>query len=383
MTSIPVAWLISIFALLLAAIVARQVRLPLLPRVFFGVGLISIVVVAGFVGIRFQFSDPSFIVLQPYVAATTAPALWLGFHTVTMQDGVPDKGTVLVLAGTVLAAWLITAVPVPWSASAAVILVNLVYVVRLFGLLRLPAERFVHIAPQVYPTLRLSLLGCLAFLLLVLVIDASVLVTGLAAGDARAMALLSDVAVVVVPVISLVVVAGLAVALGAGRDLDATGQGDVRPLDEDQAVFDQLDALMADTTLFRDPELTVARLGRRLGAPARSVSAAVNRVTGENVSRYINRLRVQHAIQLLERTNLPVTDVMLESGFLSKSSFNTEFRRITGRTPSDHRKSHRSGAVRADKAAAGRSVLENRMSRAEHVASVPLPKPRAQRKYGA
>ncbi|MEM9844523.1 MAG: helix-turn-helix domain-containing protein [Pseudomonadota bacterium] len=383
MTSIPVAWLISIFALLLAAIVARQVRMPLLPRVFFSVGLISIVIVAGFVGVRFQFSDPAFIVLQPYVAAVTAPALWLGFHSLKTQDGVPDGGTVLVVAGTIAAAWLITAVPVPWTASAAVILVNLIYVVRLLILLRLPAERFVHISPQAQSTLRLCFLGCLAFLLLVLVIDASVLATGLAAGEARAMELLSDAAVFVVPVISLGVVAGLALAIGSDRKLEEKSQRGLPPLAEDQLIFDQLDALMAGATLFRDPELTVARLGRRLGVPARSVSIAVNRVTGENVSRYINLLRVQHAIHLLESTNLPVTDIMLESGFLSKSSFNTEFRRVAGNTPSDHRKSHRSGEAKEDKPAADRSGLNAPTTRAKHAASARPPKTQMRTKQGA
>ena len=111
---------------------------------------------------------------------------------------------------------------------------------------------------------------------------------------------------------------------------------------EQRALKSRLEALMTEAALFRDPELTVARLGRRLGVPARAVSAAVNRVTGENTSRYINDFRVRHAAHLLESSELSVTDVMLESGFISKSSFNTEFRRITGQTPSDHRKAHAS-----------------------------------------
>ncbi|WP_299865689.1 AraC family transcriptional regulator [uncultured Roseobacter sp.] len=356
MASIPVAWLISIFALLLAAIVVRQVRMPLVARVCFCAGLISIAVVTVFVGVRFQFSDPSFIVLQPYLAATTAPALWLGFHTLTTQNAVPGRATAQVLAGIVVTAWVITALPYPWTASVAVILVNTIYSVRLFGLLRLPAESFVHIAPQGYPTLRFALGGCLAFLILVIVIDTSVLGTGLAAGEAQAMALLSDAAIMVVAPISLGVIVGLALVFGARHQPGDEAQASARPLDEDRAVFAQLDALMVEAALFRDPEITVARLGRRLGVPARAVSSAVNRVTGENTSRYINALRVQHAAHLLEYSNLPVTDVMLESGFISKSSFNTEFRRITGRTPSDHRKSCGSDGLEVRKQASERST---------------------------
>ncbi|WP_052257721.1 AraC family transcriptional regulator [Leisingera sp. ANG-DT] len=339
MTSIPVAWLISIFALLIAAIVFRQVRMPLFARVSFGVALISIAVVAVFVGVRFQFNDPAFLVLQPYLAAVTAPAFWAGFHALTTQDGMPSWDTMRRGIGIVCLAWVITALPFAWSASAAVILVNSVYVMLLFGLLRLPAERYVHVPPQAFPALRISLWGSMAFLLLVLLIDSTVLGTGLAAGEARAMRLLSDAAVAVVATICLGVAAGLAFAIGAGRQPEDDAKVSSEPQDEDLKVFARLTEMMAETSLYRDSEITVARLGRRLGVPARSVSSAVNRVTGENISRYINGLRVQHAVGLLKRSDLPVTDIMLEAGFTSKSSFNTEFRRITGKTPSEYRKS--------------------------------------------
>ena len=345
MTSIPVAWLISVFALLLVAILARQVRMPVVSRLSFCAGLLSIVVVAVFVGVRFQFSDPAFIGLQPYLAAFTAPALWLGFHTLTTQTGGPGPKTLPVLACILVGTWAVIALPFAWSASVAIILVNAIFAARLVPLLRLPGERFVHIAPQSYGTLRIALLGCLAFLSLVLMIDTSVLITGLAASEARALQLLSDAAVMVVAVISLGVLVVLALAFSTDRESDVPDPAEAGPMEEDRAVYARLERVMAEATLFRDPELTVARLGRRLGVPARAVSSAVNRVTGENTSRYINRLRVEHARHLLESTNLPVTDVMLESGFLSKSSFNTEFRRIAGTTPSEHRKSHRSAPM--------------------------------------
>ncbi len=355
MTSIPVVWLISIFALLLAAIIARLVRMPVFARMCFCFGLFSISVVTVFVGVRFQFNDPAFIVLQPYLAVTMAPALWLGFHTLTTQTGIPGTGIVQGLAGFVVAAWVIITLPYPWTATASVILVNTLLSARLACLLRLPAERFVHIAPQAFPKLRIALFGCLAFLVLLIVIDISVLGTFLTAGEAQAMALLSDAAVMGVIAISLGVAAGLSLLAGTGPPIEDQAQVEARPLEEDHAVFARLDALMRQTTLFRDPELTVARLGRRLGVPARSVSSAVNRVTGENTSRYINALRVQHAAHLLENSSLPVTDVMLESGFISKSSFNTEFRRITGTTPSEHRKSHSPGSSEVRKHASKRS----------------------------
>jgi len=335
MVSMPVAWLISVFALLLTAIVLRQVRMPTFARVLFGLGLISIAVVAVFVGIRFQFNDPAFIVLQPYLAAITAPSLWLGFRTLKC---VPDRGAIGIVVGTILASWFLTTLPFSWSASLAVILVNIFFTVRLFQLLRVPSEAFVHIAIQTHPTVRIAIIGCMAFLLLVIVIDTSVLATGLAAGEALAMGILSDAAFTIVLIITLGVFAGVSLAIGQSKPMKECEGGKILPDEADHAVLARLDTLMEEAALFRDPEITVARLGRRLGVPARTVSAAVNRVTGQNTSRYINAYRVKHAAHLLESSDLSVTDVMLEAGFISKSSFNTEFRRTTGRTPTEYRR---------------------------------------------
>ncbi len=86
--------------------------------------------------------------------------------------------------------------------------------------------------------------------------------------------------------------------------------------------------------LFRDSNLTLARVAKRLSVPARDLSGATNRVTAENFSRFVNGYRIAYAKRALLETDLPVTEVMFEAGFLSKSSFNTEFRRVTGLTPS-------------------------------------------------
>lgn len=51
----------------------------------------------------------------------------------------------------------------------------------------------------------------------------------------------------------------------------------------------------------------------------------------------VNNHRVEHAMQLLESTNLPVTEIMLQSGFQSIRSFNMVFRNLTGKTPSEYR----------------------------------------------
>jgi AraC-like DNA-binding protein len=100
----------------------------------------------------------------------------------------------------------------------------------------------------------------------------------------------------------------------------------------DAALMQRLDALMLDG-LFLDPDLTLARIAKRLHVPAKQVSTTVNRVTGENVSRLVNGHRIRHAAALL-RHGESVTAAMLASGFNTKSNFNREFLRVTGTAPS-------------------------------------------------
>jgi AraC-like DNA-binding protein len=102
---------------------------------------------------------------------------------------------------------------------------------------------------------------------------------------------------------------------------------------EDQTLMARLEELMASQRLFLDPDLTLSRLARRLTVPAKQLSGAINRACGENVSRYVNRLRVEHACRLM-REGKNVTAAMLDSGFNTKSNFNREFLRLKLASPS-------------------------------------------------
>jgi AraC-like DNA-binding protein len=106
---------------------------------------------------------------------------------------------------------------------------------------------------------------------------------------------------------------------------------------EDQTNAALIQTLLEENGLAKDPNLTLLRLARRAGLPARSVSAAINRVHGRNVSQYINEIRVAEACRLLRDTNLTITQVIYESGFQTKSNFNREFLRVTRTTPREWR----------------------------------------------
>jgi AraC-like DNA-binding protein len=102
----------------------------------------------------------------------------------------------------------------------------------------------------------------------------------------------------------------------------------------DQVVVARVDEYMTAHKPFLDPDLTLSRLARKLVVPAKQLSTAINRVKGENVSRYINARRIDEACRMLT-DGKSVTATVFESGFNTKSNFNREFSRVMGKSPTE------------------------------------------------
>jgi len=113
------------------------------------------------------------------------------------------------------------------------------------------------------------------------------------------------------------------------------------PTAEDYHLAGRFDRLMREQRLYADPDLSILKIAKRLGLPVRQLSGAINLVHGRNVSQIINEYRVNEALRLLGATDDKITDIMLASGFQTKSNFNREFRRVTGINPSEYRSSAR------------------------------------------
>ncbi len=107
---------------------------------------------------------------------------------------------------------------------------------------------------------------------------------------------------------------------------------------EDAEIFARLEALVRKENLFLDADINLNRIARRMVLPVRDVSRAVNSQTGQNVSQYINMLRVKEACQLLKNSDMQVTQIIYAAGFNTKSNFNREFMRVEGMAPSEWRK---------------------------------------------
>ncbi len=105
-----------------------------------------------------------------------------------------------------------------------------------------------------------------------------------------------------------------------------------------KVVFRQIDQLIIAKQLFRQPRLSLSDISEETGLGVKEISSAINDVANVNFSEYVNRMRVAYFIDHVE-LNSKVLHLAFESGFNSKSSFNTLFKTYTQQTPSQYLKS--------------------------------------------
>jgi AraC-like DNA-binding protein len=105
--------------------------------------------------------------------------------------------------------------------------------------------------------------------------------------------------------------------------------------------------------VYLEHNLNIENFSTRVGLPVKEVSAVINKHFGTNFFEYINSYRVEEAKALLSDPSLSdktILDILMESGFNSKSAFHRFFKRLVGMSPSEFRRKHLSG--RADTNAA-------------------------------
>jgi AraC-like DNA-binding protein len=102
----------------------------------------------------------------------------------------------------------------------------------------------------------------------------------------------------------------------------------------------QLQQLMEDEQLYLKPELTSQDLAEQLNISSKVLSQVINQGFNKNFFDYVNSYRCEKVKQLLLSADKKITiiEAMYMSGFNSKSSFNKEFKKLTGQTPSEFKK---------------------------------------------
>jgi AraC-like DNA-binding protein len=105
---------------------------------------------------------------------------------------------------------------------------------------------------------------------------------------------------------------------------------------------DKLDTILQEQQVYLNPELSLNNLSELLGIPAYQVSEVINRHYKFSFFDLINQFRVHEAKKRLANpaySHFSVLAISMDCGFNSKSSFNNAFKKITGKTPSEYRKS--------------------------------------------
>lgn len=105
--------------------------------------------------------------------------------------------------------------------------------------------------------------------------------------------------------------------------------------------IDKVTQAMEKQRLFLIHNLNIEELSRRVDLSIKEVSAVINIHYQTNFFEFINRFRVEEAKRLLcdaSHAHLTVMDVLLESGFNSKSAFHRFFNRLVGMSPTEYRK---------------------------------------------
>lgn len=95
--------------------------------------------------------------------------------------------------------------------------------------------------------------------------------------------------------------------------------------------------------LYLKHTLNIEEFAKQVGIHYREVSAIINKHFDTNFFEFVNSYRVNKAKQMLldpALVDTTILDILLESGFNSKSSFHRFFKRYTGMSAADYRKRH-------------------------------------------
>ncbi len=282
------------------------------------------------VGLRFGYGVTFFHPLQAMLPLFVGPLIYLGF-AVLGDEQVPIRWHLGVATGLAVLPQLIGGftglIDILIMASYAFYLFRLVMLSRAGsdGLSSAPAETAEEWARW--------LNGAAVFLGFVLLLDLVVTLDFAMTGGSNAPWI---IALGTVPILGAFLWFGM--SLGSIDRRKRLKPEAAMPADE--VLVRRLEKLIEETSIHRDPDLSVKRLARRLGVPVQELSRAVNRGSGMNVSQWINKQRIDEAASMLLDTEMNITEVHRLCGFLSRSNFYREFQRIHGSNPGEFRSDH-------------------------------------------
>lgn len=108
-----------------------------------------------------------------------------------------------------------------------------------------------------------------------------------------------------------------------------------------KAIHCDLQELMRQQKLFLTPELTLTMVAQALEVHPNTLSHVINSMEQKNFFDYVNTLRIEafkERIANPDHQKYTLLSIAYECGFNSKTSFNRNFKNLTGQSPSDYLK---------------------------------------------
>lgn len=108
---------------------------------------------------------------------------------------------------------------------------------------------------------------------------------------------------------------------------------------ESDLIEQRLNTLMLEKKRYLEHDLSLSDLAASVKCTPSQLSQTINQQLNCNFNDYINQFRIEWAAKvLLEQPNKAILDIGLESGFGSKATFNSQFKKRYKSTPSQYRK---------------------------------------------
>jgi len=340
MLAIPVPFIVSMLLGLLAVILnIRFSQQAKIASIFLGLCATT----TAMVGLRWTFDLQIFSIMQPILASTIPIAAWYAFTHANRGLGcLPIRH----FAAPLLVA--VSSLTQPWLDLPIDEILTLIYVSYGIALIRFSSNdtALINVSLGTWEGVKKAE-NIAGWMLLFSALIDTFMSLDIAFNQGKlSMYILTAAHLILLPVLSVaVVVVGMNTPISnEPKSTTLNGKNDnpesLELLTNEQAlsITSKLDVKIRQESLYLDPELTLSKLTRKLGVPAKQISIAVNQVHKQNISKLINEYRIEHAKHSLITSQDTITQIFMNSGFQTKSNFNREFLRITGMTPSEYRK---------------------------------------------
>ena len=106
-------------------------------------------------------------------------------------------------------------------------------------------------------------------------------------------------------------------------------------------ILERLQTLMGEQKIYLDEDLTLPTLAEKLSLTTHQLSEILNHNLNTSFKDYIKNYRIEEATRLLiDEPSQTILSIAMDVGFRSASTFNSSFKKKTGRSPMEYRKIH-------------------------------------------